>query len=121
MSTILLVEPEPSLQRLYERDLAEDGDTVLTVGDSVDAVREFETEHPDLVVIDLGPRPNDGLSIVERMLALDRTVPILLNTTCRTYADDALGWAVDGYVIKSSDTGELRSKVKELLAHQLEL
>ena len=49
------------------------------------------------------------------MLAVDRTIPIVLNTTCLSYADDPLGWAVDAYVVKSSDTSELRSRVRELL------
>lgn len=66
-------------------------------------------------MLNLGPPPNDGLGVVERMFAVDRTIPIVLNTTCRTYADDPLGWAVDAYLVKSSDTSELRSKVWELL------
>jgi DNA-binding response OmpR family regulator len=115
MSRILVVEEEPSLRRLYEQELAREGDTVLTANDTVDAVREFERIHPDLVVLDLGPPPNDGLRCVERMLAVDRTIPIVLNTTCLSYADDPLGWAVDAYVVKSSDTSELRSRVRELL------
>jgi DNA-binding response OmpR family regulator len=115
MSRILVVEPEASLRRLYERDLARDGDVILTADDAISAVREFELEHPDIVVLDLGPQPNDGLRVVERMFAVDRTIPIVLNTMCRSYADEPLGWAVDAYVVKSSDTSELRSKVKELL------
>jgi DNA-binding response OmpR family regulator len=115
MSRILVVEREASLRRLYERELTREGDVVLTAENGVDAVREFERERPDLVVLDVGPPPNGGLGVVERMLALDRTIPIVLNTACRTYADDPLGWAVDAYVDKSSDTSELRSKVNELL------
>jgi DNA-binding response OmpR family regulator len=115
MSRILVVEQEPSLRRLYKHDLAREGDVVLTANDVVDAVREFEAERPDLVVLNLGPPPNEGLRVVERMLTLDRTIPIVLNTTCRTYADDPLGWAVDAYLVKSSDTSELCSKVRELL------
>jgi DNA-binding response OmpR family regulator len=115
MSRILVVEREASLRRRYQQDLAREGDVVLTANNAVDAVREFKTERPDVVVLNLGPPPNDGLRVVERMLALDRAVPIVLNTTCRTYADDPLGWAVDAYLVKSSDTSELRAKVQELL------
>jgi two-component system response regulator (stage 0 sporulation protein F) len=115
MSTILVVEQEESLRRLYERELAREGDIVLTSENEVDALRELERKRPDVVVLDVGPPPSGDLSAVERMLALDRTIPIVLNTTCRSYADDALAWAVDAYVDKSSDVSELRSKVWELL------
>lgn len=114
MSKILVVEHEASLRRLYERDLTQDGDVVLTVQDGTRAVREFRRQRPDVVVLDVGPPPTGALGIVERMFALDRTVPIVLNTTCRSYGDKPLGWAVDAYVDKSSDTSELRSKVREL-------
>ena len=114
MSKILVVEQEASLRRLYERELAREGDVVLTTENGVDAVREFERERPDVVVLDVGPSCG-GLGFVERMLELDRTIPIVLNTACRTCADEPLGWAVDAYVDKSSDTSELRSKVRELL------
>ncbi len=122
MSKILVVEHEESLRRLYERELAQEGDTVLSADDTVEAVSEFGSVHPDLVILDLGPPPNDGLLLVEKMFELDRTVPILLNTTCRSNTDGLLGWAVDAYVEQSPDTSELRSKVRELLhpvrAHQ---
>jgi two-component system KDP operon response regulator KdpE len=109
------MEQEESLRRLYEQDLAREGDVVCTANDAVDAVRAFEVDRPDLVVLGLGLPPNDGLRVVERMIEVDRTIPIVLNTTCRSYADDPLGWAVDAYVVKSSDTRELRSTVRELL------
>ena len=115
MSKILVVEHEESLRRFYELELAQEGDTVLSADDTAEAVNEFEFARPDLVVLDLGPPPNDGLLLVEKMFELDRTVPILLNTTCRSYTDGLLGWAVDAYVEKSPDTNELRSKVRELL------
>lgn len=115
MSRILLVEHEANLRKLYAKDLATDGDVVLTAEDGADAVREAQHERPDVVVLDVGPPPSGGLGIVERMFAVDRTIPIVLNTTCRSYADDPLGWAVDAYVVKSKDTSELCSKVRELL------
>jgi len=115
MSKILLVEHEPSLRHLYEHDLAGEGDVVRAVEDGVNALCELTRERPDVVVLDVGPPRTGGLRVVERMLALDRTIPIVLNTTCRSYGDEPLGWAVDAYVDKSTDTTQLRAKVRELL------
>ena len=114
MSKILVVEHEPSLRCLYEYELGREGDAVRTAENERDALRELARERPDVVVLDVGPPSSDGLGIVERMLALDRTIPIVLNTTCRAYADDPLAWAVDAYVDKSSDLSELRARVREL-------
>ena len=121
MSKILVVEHEPNLRRLYQVELARGGDVVVTVENGTDAVREIQQERPDVVVLDAGPPPDGGLEVVERMLALDRTIPIVLNTTYRSYADEALGWAVDAYVDKSSDATELCDRVQELLSpHPME-
>jgi DNA-binding response OmpR family regulator len=114
MSKILVVEHEPNLRRLYERELARDGDVVLTAAGDADALRAFERKRPDVVVLDAGPPPG-GLDVLRRMLALDRSVPIVLHTTYGSYAEGPLGWAVDAYVDKSSDLGELRAKLRELL------
>jgi DNA-binding response OmpR family regulator len=116
MSKILVVEHEPNLRRLYEVELARGGDVVVTVENGTDAVREIQLERPDVVVLDAGPPPDGGLEVVERMLALDRTIPIVLNTTYRSYADEPLGWAVDAYVDKSYDATELCDRVQELLS-----
>ena len=118
MSKILVVEENPNLRLLYKQELEREGDRVITATNTVQAIQEFEDESPDLVVLDAGRAPSGGLRVVERMLALDRKIPIVLNTACRTYADEPLGWAVDAYLVKSSDTSELRSKVRELLHPQ---
>jgi DNA-binding response OmpR family regulator len=115
MSRILVVEESPDLRLLYKQELEREGDRVITATNSVQAIQEFEVEAPDLVVLDAGPSSQGGLRVVEQMLALDRKVPIVLNTACTTCADEPLGWAVDAYLIKSSDTSELRSKVQALL------
>ena len=115
MSRILLVEHEPSLWRFYAQELASDGDVVRTVEDGAGAIHELTRERPDVVVLDVGPPQSGGLDVVERMLAMDRTIPIVMNTTCRSYADEPLAWAVDAYVDKSRDTTELRAKVREVL------
>jgi len=115
MSKILVVEHEPTLRRLYQQELARGGHVVVTVESGTDAVREIQQDRPDVVVLDAGPPPDDGLNVVERLFALDRTIPIVLNTTYRSYADGPLGWAVDAYVDKSSDASELRDRVRELL------
>ena len=115
MSKILVVEDEKSLRLLYRMDLEQEGYEVVTVGLASEGVRAFETESPDLVVLDIRMPGMDGLEAMGRMLAKNPGIPIVLNTGYSSYKESFLSWAADAYVIKSSDTSELRTRIRGLL------
>jgi DNA-binding response OmpR family regulator len=115
MWKILVVEDEKALRLLYKRDLEQDGHAVVTAGDAGEGLRALETEEPDLVVLDIRMPGMDGLDAMGRMLDRRPRIPVVLNTAYSSYKDNFLSWAADAYVIKSSDTGELRATVRDLL------
>ena len=120
MSKILVVEDEKSLRLFYKEDLEQNGYEVQTVGSAAEGLRVFEADWPDLVVLDIRLPGMDGLDAMGRMLNKNPRVPIVLNTGYSSYKDNFLSWAADAYVIKSSNTEELRAKIRELLdARQL--
>ena len=112
---ILLVEDEPTLNRLYSLDLEFDGYSVISASDATQALRAFDHDAPDLVVTDIRLPDMDGLELVEQMVTKRLHVPIVINTAYACYKDNILAWGADAYVVKSSDTGELRRKIRELL------
>jgi DNA-binding response OmpR family regulator len=116
MSKILVVEDEKSLRALYKQDLEQEGYDVVVAGNAVEGIQALDTESPDLVVLDIRMPGMDGLDCMGRMLDRHPKIPIVLNTAYSSYKDNFLSWAADAYVIKSSDTGELRNKIRELLA-----
>jgi len=116
MPKILVVEDEKALRVLYKRDLEQDGHAVVTAADAGEGMRALEAESPDLVVLDIRMPGVDGLDAMGRMLEKRPQVPVVLNTAFSSYKDNFLSWAADAYVIKSSDTAELRAKINELLA-----
>ena len=116
MSKILVVEDEKSLRALYKQDLEQEGYDVVVAGNAVEGIQALDTESPDLVVLDIRMPGMDGLDCMGRMLDRHPKIPIVLNTAFSSYKDNFLSWAADAYVIKSSDTGELRKKIRELLA-----
>lgn len=116
MSKILVVDDEKALRLLYKRDLEQDGHSVVVAQDAGEGMRALESEFPDLVVLDIRMPGVDGLDAMGRMLERHPSVPVVLNTAYSSYKENFLSWSADAYVIKSSDTGELRAKVKELLA-----
>lgn len=115
MSRILVVEDEQSLRLLYRNDLEQEGYEVVTVGSASEGLRAYETESLDLVVLDIRLPGMDGLDAMARMLDKNPRIPIVLNTGYSSYKDNFLSWAADAYVIKSSDTGELLAKIRDLL------
>ena len=115
MSKILVIEDEGSLRQLYKQDLELDGHTVLTARTAEEGLQKVDSERPDLVVLDIRMPGMDGLEAMGRILDRHPGVPVLLNTAYSSYQDSFLSWAADAYVIKSSDTGELRREVRNLL------
>ena len=120
MSKILVIEDEKNLRQLYKQDLELDGHTVVTAKSAEEGLRKVETEAPDLVVLDIRMPGMDGLEAMGRILDQHPSIPVLLNTAYSSYQDSFLSWGADAYVIKSSDTGQLRREVEELLSGKRE-
>ena len=120
MSKILVVEDEKHLRLLYRMDLEREGHVVVTAAHGAEGLRLFASELPDLVVLDIRMPGMDGLDAMGRMLGRNPTIPIVLNSGYSSYKNTFLSWAADAYVIKSSDTGELRAKIRELLERKRE-
>ena len=120
MSKILVIEDEKNLRQLYKQDLELDGHTVVTAKSAEEGLKKVETEAPDLVVLDIRMPGMDGLEAMGRILDQHPSIPVLLNTAYSSYQDSFLSWGADAYVIKSSDTGELRREVEQLLSGKRE-
>jgi DNA-binding response OmpR family regulator len=120
MSKILIIEDEKNLRHLYKQDLELDGHEVVTAKTAEEGLRKVETECPDLVVLDIRLPGMDGLEAMGRILDRHPQLAVLLNTAYSSYQDSFLSWAADAYVIKSSDTGELRREVNQLLESRRE-
>jgi hypothetical protein len=50
-----------------------------------------------------------------RIVGKERKIPIIINTSYPGYREDFMSWAADAYVMKSSDLGLLKEKVRLLL------
>ena len=120
MSKILVIEDEKNLRQLYKQDLELDGHTVVTAKSAEEGLKKVETEAPDLVVLDIRMPGMDGLEAMGRILDQHPSIPVLLNTAYSSYQDSFLSWGADAYVIKSSDTGDLRRQVEQLLSGKRE-
>ena len=115
-STILLVDDEDSIQKLLAYPLEREGFRVLQARDGEDALRLFQSEHVDLVVLDLMLPKLDGLEVCKRLRA-ESEVPIIMLTARDDELDKVLGLELgaDDYITKPFSIREFRSRVRALL------
>jgi len=116
MKTILIVDDEPQIVRLVRDYLEHGGFKVLTAADGQTALRIASTQHPDLVVLDLGLPGIDGLDVT-RSLRRNGVVPIIMLTARADESDKLVGLELgaDDYVTKPFSPKELVARIRSVL------
>ena len=114
---ILVVEDNEELTRqiksalehaLYVVDVAYDGEEGLFLGD---------TEHYDVVILDLGLPKMDGIDVLERWRSKGNDVPVLILTSRHTWREKVAGLraGADDYLAKPFEYEELLARVEALI------
>jgi len=114
---VLLIEDEPTLQRLVRAELEAQGYLVEATGEGKEGLY-FATEYPfDAAVVDLGLPGMSGLDIIRRLRARGSRLPILVLTARGRWQDkvEGLEAGADDYLTKPFQTEELRARLKALL------
>jgi two-component system KDP operon response regulator KdpE len=113
---ILLVEDDEATRNAVARNLEGHGFKVTPSGDVAEALRRWDAERPDLILLDLGLPDLDGATVV-RHVRRDATTPILILSA---RADERVKVATleagaDDYVTKPFGMDELRARIGALL------
>ncbi|WP_345638326.1 response regulator [Rugosimonospora acidiphila] len=112
---VLVVDDEPQIRRLLRINLTAREYQVLTADSGHAAVRATATEHPDLIVLDLGLPDVDGVQVIHQLRAWT-TVPIIV-LSGRTSSQDkvgALDAGADDYVTKPFSLNELLARIRSV-------
>jgi DNA-binding response OmpR family regulator len=115
MSTLLIVDDEKNLLKLYQREFLEDGYEVLTASSGTEALQKLRLRAIDLIIMDIRMSGLDGLETLKQIMESPSNPPIILNSAYSYFKDDFLSWAAKAYVVKSSDVSELKAKTREVL------
>lgn len=117
MRTILIVDDDENVRLMCERSLRGEGYATHSVSSGKEAL-QFMAKNPpvDLIVLDIRMSPPDGIEVLKRLRARSVTVPVILYSDYSSYLGNFDTWMADAYVLKSSDMGELRKRVKKLLS-----
>ena len=115
MARILVVDDDSSLRILYSKELADEGYDVESVSSGREAMDSIAGRRPDIVILDIKMEGMDGLSVLDEIMKIDKTIPVILNTAYSTFKSDFTTWSADAYVVKSSDLTELKETVRQIL------
>jgi two-component system KDP operon response regulator KdpE len=113
---LLVVEDDEATRALIVSNLSAHGYRPAEASTAGDALRAWDTQRPDLVVLDLGLPDTDGISVIRR-LRQDGTTPILILSARGEERDKvaALELGADDYVTKPFGMAELQARVAALL------
>ena len=116
-STILYVEDEPLLARLVQDGLTNSGYVVHWVVDGAQALIAYRTYPPDLCLLDVRLRGQNGYSLAQTIRAANPTVPILFLSAGQLTEDVVQGFRSGGndYLKKPFVMDELLVRIEALL------
>ncbi len=118
MSIILVADDSPAQRQMIADLLSENGFSVTTANDGMEALDKVAQSPPDLIILDVIMPQINGYEVCRRLKADPKTshIPVILCSTKSTQVDHYWGLkqGADAYVVKPFPPNELIGTVKQL-------
>lgn len=114
---ILIVEDDPDLSRQLSTALQESGYAVDVANDGEEGHFLGDTEPYDAAILDLGLPIIDGISVLQKWRADEKSFPVLILTARDQWSEKVAGFdaGADDYLTKPFHTEELLARLRALL------
>ena len=114
---ILLVEDEENIRTVVKLNLELENYEVVTASDGKMALKYFQEQHFDLILLDVMLPEIDGFEVCEQIRLTNMSVPIMMLTAKETAMDRVTGLkkGADDYLTKPFNLEELLLRVQNLL------
>lgn len=118
---LLLIEDDADLRQGLARQLEAEGYRVDQAADGAEGLYMAQEYPFDLAIVDLGLPKVNGLTIVQRLRAEGRTMPLLILTARSSWQDKVTGLeaGADDYLVKPFEYPELAARIMALLRRSL--
>jgi CheY-like chemotaxis protein len=120
MAQLLIIEDKPNQRALYTEELRDEGYEIVCASDGPEALEMFKRQRPDLIVTDILLPGMTGIEVMERVLAIDPHIPVIIHSAYSSPSHDFMASLAKAYVLKSGDLNELKTKIREALAARKE-
>jgi two-component system OmpR family response regulator len=114
---ILLVEDDPMIGEATQGALNDASYATDWVKNGLTALATLDTQHYDLVLLDLGLPGKDGLDVLDSIRGRNNPVPLLIITARDDLGDRLRGLdgGADDYLLKPFDMAELLARIRAVL------
>jgi two-component system KDP operon response regulator KdpE len=111
--TILIIDDEIQIRRLLEISLSSSGYKTIVAANGKDGLASAATNHPSLIILDLGLPDIDGLELLVKLREWF-SKPIIILSVRNTEEDiiSALDKGANDYLTKPFRSGELLARVR---------
>jgi two-component system KDP operon response regulator KdpE len=113
---VLVVDDENAIRRYLRAALSAQGFDIYEAANGQDAINAVVSNHPDLIILDLGLPDFDGIEVTRRLREWSQT-PIIILSVREAEHDKiaALDAGADDYLTKPFGTGELMARMRVAL------
>ena len=118
METVLILENERFLRKLYKEELEDEGYRILLAKNDREALKMIEKKPPDLIIANYQTPPTKSYITMLRMASKIKGIPVIINSGYpRDQIDIASCKAIE-YLTKSSNLTKLKKKMRKMLGYE---
>jgi two-component system, chemotaxis family, chemotaxis protein CheY len=120
MTTIMTVDDAKTMRCMVQAILENEGYTVITAENGLDALKKLETNQVDMALVDFHMPNMNGTALIRKLQQMPehKDMPILMLTTesSQFKKDKAKELGANGWLTKPFDPATLANAVQTLLA-----
>ena len=112
-NTVLVIDDEAQIRKVLTIALEANEFRVVEANNAKDGIVHAATDHPQLIILDLGLPDRDGLSVIKELRTWS-SIPIIILSVRNSEEDivTALDLGADDYLTKPFNTSELLARIR---------